>query len=55
MAGVNEAQRSDCMELPKDLDDEGERHVIRQVETVTAFRFVHACHATESLQQNFKV
>jgi hypothetical protein len=35
------------MELPKDSDNECERHVFRQVEAVTALRFVHACHATE--------
>jgi hypothetical protein len=33
------------MELPKHSDDEGERHVFRQVEAVTALRFVSACHA----------
>jgi hypothetical protein len=33
--------------LPKDSDDEGEHPVFRQVEAVTALRFVHACHATE--------
>jgi hypothetical protein len=43
----NEAQHSDCMELPKDSENEGERHVVRQVEAVTALRFVPACHATE--------
>jgi hypothetical protein len=32
------------MELPKDSDDESERHVFRQVEAVTALRFVPACH-----------
>jgi hypothetical protein len=31
MAGGNEAQRSDRMELPKHLDDECERHVFRQI------------------------
>jgi hypothetical protein len=36
MTGGNEAQRSDRMELSKDLDDDGERHVFRQVEAVTA-------------------
>ncbi|MDR2706743.1 MAG: hypothetical protein LBC02_13260 [Planctomycetaceae bacterium] len=36
MAGGNKAKRSDRMELSKDSDDEGERHVFRQVETVTA-------------------
>jgi hypothetical protein len=30
MAGVNEAQRSDRMELPTHSDNEGERHVFRQ-------------------------
>jgi hypothetical protein len=35
---------SDRMELPKHLDDEGERLVFRQVEAVTALRFVPACH-----------
>jgi hypothetical protein len=44
MAGGNEAQRSDRMELPKDSDDESERHVVRLVEAVTALRFVPACH-----------
>jgi hypothetical protein len=47
MAGGNEAQRSDRFELPKDSDDEGECPVFRQVEAVTALRFVPACHATE--------
>ncbi|MDR2704769.1 MAG: hypothetical protein LBC02_03220 [Planctomycetaceae bacterium] len=47
MAGRNEAQRSDRMELPTDSEDEGERHVVRQVEAVTALRFVPACHVTE--------
>ncbi|MDR2705405.1 MAG: hypothetical protein LBC02_06475 [Planctomycetaceae bacterium] len=47
MAGVNEAKRSDRMELPKHSDDEGECHVVRQVEAVTALCFVPACHATE--------
>ncbi|MDR2704625.1 MAG: hypothetical protein LBC02_02495 [Planctomycetaceae bacterium] len=45
MAGGNEAQRSDRIELPKDSDDEC--HVFRQVEAVTALRFVPACHATK--------
>jgi hypothetical protein len=44
MAGVNEAQRSDRMELPTDSDDEGEHHVVRQVEAVTTLRFVPACY-----------
>jgi hypothetical protein len=44
MAGRNKAQRSDCMELPTPSDDEGERRVFRQVEAVTALRFVPACH-----------
>jgi hypothetical protein len=44
MAGGNEAQGSDRMELPKDSDDEGERHVFRQVEAVTSLRFVPACY-----------
>jgi hypothetical protein len=30
------------MELPKDSDDEGERHVFRQVKAVTSLRFVPA-------------
>ncbi|MDR2704801.1 MAG: hypothetical protein LBC02_03385 [Planctomycetaceae bacterium] len=47
MAGGNETQCSDCMELPKDSDDEGECPVFRQVKAVTALRFVPACHATE--------
>jgi hypothetical protein len=47
MAGGNEVQRSNRMKLPKDLDDEGERYVFRQVKTVTSLRFVHASHATE--------
>ncbi|MDR2704394.1 MAG: hypothetical protein LBC02_01320 [Planctomycetaceae bacterium] len=47
MAGVNETQRSDRMELPKDSDDEGKHHVFRQVNAVTALRFVPPCHATE--------
>jgi hypothetical protein len=34
-------------ELPKDSEDEWERHVLRQIEAVTALRFVPACHATE--------
>jgi hypothetical protein len=33
--------------LPKDSDDEGEHHVFRQVEAVTALCFVPACHVTE--------
>jgi hypothetical protein len=48
MAGGNEAQRSDRIELPKDLDiqirDESERLVFRQLSAVTALRFVPACH-----------
>jgi hypothetical protein len=47
MAGGNEAQGSDRMELPTHSDDEYERHVFWQVEAVTALRFVSACHATE--------
>jgi hypothetical protein len=43
MAGGNEAKRSDRMELPKDSDDEDERHVFRKVEAVPALRFVPAC------------
>jgi hypothetical protein len=43
MAGGNEAKRSDRMELPKDSDDEGECHVFRQVEAVTALYFVPTC------------
>jgi hypothetical protein len=35
MAGGNEAQRSDRMELPKHLD-ECEHHVFRRVKAVTA-------------------
>jgi hypothetical protein len=38
MAGGNEAQRSDRMELPKDSDDEDKHHVFRQVKAVTALR-----------------
>ncbi|MDR2706073.1 MAG: hypothetical protein LBC02_09875 [Planctomycetaceae bacterium] len=38
MAGENEAQRSDRMELPKHSDDEGERRAFRQVGVVTALR-----------------
>jgi hypothetical protein len=49
MAGVNETRHSDRIELPKHLDflfrDECERPVFRQVEAVTALRFVPACHA----------
>ncbi|MDR2706711.1 MAG: hypothetical protein LBC02_13100 [Planctomycetaceae bacterium] len=48
MAGGNEAQRSERMELPKDSDDEGERHVVRQIEAVTALRsrlpFIYSSH-----------
>ncbi|MDR2705335.1 MAG: hypothetical protein LBC02_06120 [Planctomycetaceae bacterium] len=44
MAGGNEAQRSDRVELPKDSEDEGERHVVRRVEAVTVLRFVPACY-----------
>jgi hypothetical protein len=40
------AARDRIEELPTDSDDEGERHVVRQVEAVTALRFVPACHAT---------
>jgi hypothetical protein len=47
IAGGNETQRSDRMELPKDSEDEGEYPVFRQVEAVTTLRFVPACHATE--------
>jgi hypothetical protein len=39
------------MELPKHSDDEGERYVVWQVETVTALRFVPACYATKQLQK----
>jgi hypothetical protein len=35
--------RSDRMELPKDSEDESERHVFRQVEAVTALRFRLPC------------
>ncbi|MDR2704966.1 MAG: hypothetical protein LBC02_04225 [Planctomycetaceae bacterium] len=42
MAGGNEAQRSDRMELPKHSDDEGERRVFRQVKR--SLRFIPACH-----------
>jgi hypothetical protein len=44
MAGVNEAKRSDRMKLPKDSDDEGERHVVRQVKAVTALRSCLPCY-----------
>ncbi|MDR2704957.1 MAG: hypothetical protein LBC02_04180 [Planctomycetaceae bacterium] len=47
MAGGNVAQRSDRMELPKDSEDEGERHVVRQDKADTALRFVPACHTTK--------
>jgi hypothetical protein len=39
------------MELPKDSDDKGECYVFRQVEVVTALRFVHACHRRISAGQ----
>ncbi|MDR2706714.1 MAG: hypothetical protein LBC02_13115 [Planctomycetaceae bacterium] len=32
------------MELQKHSEDEGERHIFRQVEVVIALRFVPACH-----------
>jgi hypothetical protein len=38
MAGENETQRSDRMELPTLSDDEGGHSVFRQVEAVTALR-----------------
>jgi hypothetical protein len=47
MAGGNEAQRSDRIELPNDSEDEWERPVLRLVEAVTTLRFVPTCHATE--------
>jgi hypothetical protein len=31
--------------LPKHWDDEGEQYIFRQVEAVTALRYVPACHA----------
>jgi hypothetical protein len=44
MAGGNEAQRSDRKNCQKIPDDNGECHVFRQVEAVTALRFVPTCH-----------
>ncbi|MDR2704905.1 MAG: hypothetical protein LBC02_03915 [Planctomycetaceae bacterium] len=44
MAGMNEAQRSDRFDLPKNMAFTFIIRILGQFHAVTALCFVHACH-----------